>query len=150
VLGICFGWGALMGWAASEASLSGAANLLFLGSILWVIGYDTIYALQDIEDDIIVGIGSTARAYEGHVGRFIALCYVAAVILVLAALVAAGAHPASYLGALLFGGHLAWQVSRLKTDDPQRALMLFRSNRDAGLLLFAGLVLGGLLAFYGV
>jgi len=145
VLGLAFAWGALMGWAALFGSLSVAPVLLYLAAIAWTVGYDTIYALQDIEDDVIVGIGSTARAYEGHVGRFIALCYGAAVALLVAALVMAGASPAGYLGAALFAGHLAWQVTRLKPDDPQRALTLFRSNRDAGLLLFAGLVAGSLL-----
>jgi len=144
VLGLAFAWGALMGWAALFGSLSVAPVLLYLAAIAWTVGYDTIYALQDIEDDVIVGIGSTARAYEGHVGLFIALCYAAAVALLVAALVTAGASPAAYLGAALFAGHLAWQVARLEPGDPQRALTLFRSNRDAGLLLFAGLVAGSL------
>jgi 4-hydroxybenzoate polyprenyltransferase len=146
VLGLAFAWGALMGWAALFGSLSAAPVLLYAAAIAWTVGYDTIYALQDIEDDAIIGIGSTARAYEGHVGLFIALCYLVAVALLVAALVMAGASPGGYCGAALFAGHLAWQVARLQPDDPQRALILFRSNRDAGLLLFGGLVAGSLIS----
>jgi 4-hydroxybenzoate polyprenyltransferase len=140
VLGICFGWGALMGWAAAEASLSGASNLLFLGAIFWIVGYDTIYALQDIEDDALAGVHSTARLFGERVKPWLWGFYGGAVILIGASLVAAEAGFAAYLGLFAFAAHLAWQVRVLDPDDPQHALMLFRSNRTAGLILFAGFV----------
>jgi 4-hydroxybenzoate polyprenyltransferase len=140
VLGICFGWGALMGWAAAEATLSGASNLLFLGALFWIIGYDTIYALQDIEDDALAGVKSTARLFEGNVKPWLWGFYGATVLLIGASLVAANAGFAAYLGLAAFAAHLAWQVRTLDPADPKRALMLFRSNRTAGLILFAGFV----------
>ena len=139
VLGICFAWGALMGWAASEASLSGASNLLFLGTIMWVIGYDTIYALQDIEDDALAGVKSTARLFGAHVRTWLWGFYGLSVALIAASLVAANAGFAGWLGIVAFAAHLFWQVKILEPSDPRHALALFRSNKTAGLLLFAGL-----------
>ncbi len=138
VLGICFGWGALMGWAASEASLSGASNLLFLGAILWVIGYDTIYALQDIEDDALAGVKSTARLFGARVKPWLWGFYGGAVFMIGAALVSANAGFAAWLGLIAFAAHLFWQVHVLDPSDPAHALALFRSNKTAGLILFAG------------
>ncbi len=139
VLGLAFSWGALMGWAAIFGELSLAPVLLYAGAVFWTIGYDTIYALQDLEDDAIVGIGSTARAYGDHVPRFIGICYVIAVNLVGFSAFMAGAGPVAMLGVLGFALHLAWQLRKVKIEDPQLALKLFRSNRDAGLILFVGL-----------
>jgi 4-hydroxybenzoate polyprenyltransferase len=138
VLGVCFGWGALMGWAAAEASLAGASNLLFLAAILWVIGYDTIYALQDIEDDALAGVKSTARLFGAKVKPWLWGFYGGAVVLIAAALIAANVGFAAWLGLAAFAAHLFWQVRVLDPADPQHALMLFRSNRTAGLVLFAG------------
>ena len=145
VLGLCFAWGALIGWAAIFGSLAWPAILLYAAAICWTIGYDTIYAIQDIEDDEIVGIKSAARYFGEHVRSAVAGFYVAASLLVFAALALAGVSAFAYLGAALFAGHLAWQVITMDRDDGARALMLFRSNRDAGLLLFAGLALSPLL-----
>ena len=141
VLGLAFSWGALMGWAAVFGSLGLAPLLLYGAAIFWTVGYDTIYALQDIEDDAIVGIGSTARAHGPRVNRFVALCYLGAVLLLTLALLAVDARLPSWIGLGLFALHLGWQVARIRPDDPPRALALFRSNRDAGLVLFAGLAL---------
>src|SRR5690606_11864949 len=138
VLGICFSWGALMGWAASEATLSGASNLLFLGSILWVIGYDTIYALQDIEDDALAGVKSTARLFGAKVKAWLYALYAGAIFLLAAAVVAAGAGFAAWLGLIAFAVHLVWQVQELDPSDARHALATFRSNKTAGLVLFAG------------
>jgi 4-hydroxybenzoate polyprenyltransferase len=138
VLGICFSWGALMGWAAEEASLSGAANLLFLASICWVIGYDTIYALQDIEDDPMAGVGSTARLFGGRVKIWLCVLYAAAAFLIGGALIAANAGFTAWLGLVAFAAHLSWQVRSLDPSSPAHALAVFKSNKIAGLLLFAG------------
>ncbi len=141
VLGLAFAWGALMGFAVHSASLPLAALWLYAGAIAWVVGYDTIYALQDIEDDAIVGIGSTARAYGGKVRLFIGAMFGLTLLLVGIAMAAAGSGWLGWLGLAAFATHLGWQVAILRRDDPQQALHLFRANRDAGLLLFVGLFL---------
>lgn len=145
VLGAAFAWGALMGWAAVTGSLALAPVLLYLGAVLWTIGFDTIYALQDLEDDARMGIGSTARAFGPHVRAAVGALYTASALAVFAALLAVGAPPLAILGPAAFALHLGWQVWRMKAADPSRALALFRSNRDAGLLLFAGLALAAAL-----
>jgi 4-hydroxybenzoate polyprenyltransferase len=145
VLGAAFAWGGLMGWAAVTGSLALAPMLLYVGAVLWTIGFDTIYALQDLEDDARMGIGSTARAFGDHVRGAVGALYVGSVLDVGAALAAAGAPPLAYLGPVGFALHLGWQVWSLEAADPARALMLFRSNRDAGLLLFGGLALAAAL-----
>ena len=139
VLGLAFSWGALMGWAAVFAALDIAPLLLYAAAIAWTVGYDTIYALQDIEDDSIVGIGSTAIAYGSHVRRFVAACYGGAVLLMAMMLPIIDAGLPSWVGLGGFALLLAWQVLRMRPDDPGRALSLFRSNRNAGLVLLAGL-----------
>jgi len=139
VLGLAFAWGGLMGWAAVFGSLSVAPLLLYAAAIAWTIGYDTIYALQDIEDDAIVGIGSTARRYGGNVPVFVGLCYGVAVLLLAVSFRLAGVGPVGFAGLLLFALHLGWQVGSIREEDSERALRLFRSNRDAGLVLAAGL-----------
>lgn len=140
VLGLAFAWGALMGFASHLGALPPAAFALYAGAILWVIGYDTIYALQDIEDDAIVGIGSTARAYGKHVRAFIIAMYAGTLALIGLAMHWAGAGLLGWIGLAAFATHLLWQVLVLRREDAMQALMLFRSNRDAGLLLFAGLL----------
>jgi 4-hydroxybenzoate polyprenyltransferase len=141
VLGICFGWGALMGWAAAEATVPGPPSLLlFLAAIFWIIGYDTIYALQDIEDDALAGVHSTARLFGERVKPWLWGFYGATVVLTGAAVIAANAGFAAWLGVVAFAAHLVWQVRVLDPADPKHALMLFRSNRTAGLILFAGFV----------
>lgn len=139
VLGLAFAWGALMGWAAVFGRLDAAALLLYAGSVAWVIGYDTIYAVQDIEDDEIAGIRSSARLFGDHLKTMVALCYGLAALLVALAVHAAGGGALAWAGALAFAGHLAWQVWHLRPRDGLGALTLFRSNRGAGLILFAGL-----------
>lgn len=140
VLGLAFAWGALMGFASHLGTLPPAAFALYAGAILWVIGYDTIYALQDIEDDAIVGIGSTARAYGENVRAFIITMYAGTLALIGLAMHWAGAGLIGWLGLAAFAAHLFWQALVLRRDDAMQALMLFRMNRDAGLLLFAGLL----------
>lgn len=145
VLGLAFSWGALMGWATAAGRLGAAPLLLYAGSVLWVIGYDTIYACQDIEDDAIAGVRSTARLFEGRVRGAVALFYAGAVALMGLALVAADAGLVAFLGLGLFLAHLAHQVIRLDPADGRVCLAVFKSNREAGACLFAGLVLESLL-----
>lgn len=141
VLGLAFAWGALMGWAAAFGSLSLAPVLLYAGSISWVVGYDTIYALQDIEDDEVVGIKSSARFFGEQVKLGVAICYGLTVALLVPAFILAGAGIPAFIGLGLFAIHLGWQVARIDRNDGAGALRLFRSNRDAGLILFACMAL---------
>lgn len=138
VLGLAFAWGALMGWVAVFGRLDGPALLLYAGTIAWVIGYDTIYAVQDIEDDEIAGIRSSARFFGCRMRGAIGLCYGASVGFIALATILAGAGPVGLLGVTLFAAHLGRQVLRLDTRDGRGALTLFRSNREAGLILFLG------------
>jgi len=141
VLGLAFSWGALMGWPATFARLDVPAFLLYAGAISWVIGYDTIYAHQDREDDALIGIKSTALLFRERTKPMLALFYALAVALIALAGWSAGAGLVFALGLLAFAAHLAWQIARLDVDDPINCLVVFKSNRDAGLILFAGLVL---------
>jgi 4-hydroxybenzoate polyprenyltransferase len=141
VLGLAFSWGALMGWPATFARLDLPAFLLYAGAISWVIGYDTIYAHQDREDDALIGIKSTALLFRERTKPMLALFYTLAVALIALAGWSAGAGLVFALGLLAFAAHLAWQIARLNVDDPVNCLVVFKSNRDAGLILFVGLVL---------
>ncbi|MGA2892372.1 MAG: 4-hydroxybenzoate octaprenyltransferase [Xanthobacteraceae bacterium] len=141
VLGLAFSWGALMGWAAAFGRLDWPALLLYAGSISWVIGYDTIYAHQDRDDDALIGIKSTALLFGARTKPMLALFYGLAVILIGAAGLTAGAGFVFALGLLAFAGHLVWQIIRLNIADPDNCLAVFKSDRDAGLILFAGLLL---------
>jgi 4-hydroxybenzoate polyprenyltransferase len=141
VLGLAFSWGALMGWSALLGRLDVPALLLYVGSIFWVIGYDTIYAHQDREDDALVGIKSTALLFGTRTKPMLAVSYGLALLFLALAQWSAGAGPISAIGLAAFAGHLAWQVVRLDITDPALCLRLFKSNRDAGLLLFAALAI---------
>jgi len=140
VLGLAFSWGALMGFAVTFGRLDPTALVLYAGSISWVIGYDTIYAHQDVEDDALIGIKSTARLFGAHTHQALIMFYGLAVMLIGVALAAGEARWPAWLGLSAFAVHLAWQIARLRTEDPALCLRLFKSNRDAGLLLFAGLL----------
>ncbi len=141
VLGLAFSWGALMGWAAAFGSLAAPALLLYAGSISWVIGYDTVYAHQDREDDALIGIKSTALLFGARTKPMLVLFYALAVILIGVAGWNAGAGWPFALGLAAFAAHLAWQVVRLDIGNPDNCLAVFKSDRDAGLILFAGLLL---------
>ena len=141
VLGLAFSWGALMGWPATFARLDPPAFLLYAGAICWVIGYDTIYAHQDREDDALIGIKSTALLFRERTKPMLALFYALAVLFIALAGWSAGAGVVFALGLLAFAAHLSWQIRRLDIDDPVNCLVVFKSNRDAGLILFAGLAL---------
>jgi len=140
-LGLAFSWGALMGWPAAFGRLDWPPLVLYAGSICWVIGYDTIYAHQDREDDLLVGIKSTALLFGEQTPTMLASFYAAAVLLITAAGLMAGGGLIFTLGLIAFAAHLAWQVTRLDIDDPAHCLVLFKSNRDAGLILFGAMLL---------
>jgi 4-hydroxybenzoate polyprenyltransferase len=140
VLGLAFSWGALMGFAATFGRIDATALVLYAGSIAWVIGYDTIYAHQDAEDDALIGIKSTALLFGERTRPALMVFYGLAVALIGVALVLAGAGWMAWLGLAAFAVHLVWQIERLKIGDPKLCLRVFKSNRDAGLLLFAGLL----------
>jgi 4-hydroxybenzoate polyprenyltransferase len=140
-LGLSFSWGALMGWAAAFGRLDWPAYLLYAGSIAWVIGYDTIYAHQDREDDALIGIKSTALLFGAQTKSMLVVCYALAVALIILAGWTAGAGLVFSVGLIAFAAHLAWQIVRLDIDDPENCLAVFKSNRDAGLILFAALAL---------
>ena len=141
VLGLAFSWGALMGWPAAFGRLDWPALVLYAGAISWVIGYDTIYAHQDREDDLLIGIKSTALLFGARTKPMLASFYAAAAVLIAAAGLMAGGRLIFALGVTAFAAHLAWQVQRLDIDDPAHCLKLFKSNRDAGLILFAAMLL---------
>ena len=140
VLGLAFSWGALMGFAVMQGRIGATALLLYAGSIAWVIGYDTIYAHQDAEDDALIGIKSTARLFGARTHWALIVFYALAVVLIGAALALAGAGWPAWAGLAAFAAHLAWQIRRLEIGDPALCLRIFKSNRDAGLLLFVGLL----------
>jgi len=142
-LGLVFSWAALVGWPAVTGRVELPCLLLYAGSIFWVIGYDTIYALQDVEDDALVGVRSSARALGRHARLGIAVCYALALALWLLAFREVRQEAYALLGLLPMALHLLWQVAALKPGDGADALAKFRSNRFAGLLMFlACLVLG--------
>jgi 4-hydroxybenzoate polyprenyltransferase len=140
VLGLAFSWGALMGFAVTFGRIDAAALVLYAGSIAWVIGYDTIYAHQDAEDDALIGIKSTALLFAERTRPVLTAFYALAVVLIGVALVLADVRWMAWLGLAAFAAHLVWQIAKLKIGDPALCLRLFKSNRDAGLLLFAGLL----------
>jgi len=141
-LGLVFTWGALVAWVEVTGGMSAAGLLLYGGGLFWTIGYDTIYALQDREDDALVGIRSSALAMGHHVRPGVGLCYGLALLLWGAAFWMTARVPLALIALLPVAIHFLWQVSFLKQDgvDP---LAKFRSNRFAGLLMFAACVTVG-------
>jgi 4-hydroxybenzoate polyprenyltransferase len=140
VLGLAFSWGALMGFAVTLGRIDATALLLYAGSIAWVIGYDTIYAHQDAEDDALIGIKSTALLFGARTRPALAIFYSLAVALIGAAFALGHAGVFAWIALAAFAAHLVWQIARLDISDPALCLRVFKSNRDAGLILFAGLL----------
>ena len=143
-LGLVFSWGALVGWPAVTGTLALPTALLWLGSVFWVIGYDTLYAIQDIEDDALVGVKSSARALGANARLGVGVCYFLALAGWGAAVWAARPQALALLALLPAALHLGRQVARADPANGALALELFRSNRFTGLLLFAGFVVIGL------
>ena len=140
-LGLAFNWGAILAWAAATGSLSWAPVLIYLGGIAWTLFYDTIYAHQDTEDDALIGVKSTARLFGTATSKRLRVFLTATLVLMASGYIAAFGSIVNVLqlvvaigGLWAFGWHLAWQLTRLDITDPDRCLMLFRSNRNAGLI----------------
>lgn len=140
-LGLAFSWGGLMGWAGLTGSLSMAAVLVYIAAIVWTIGYDTIYAHQDKEDDALIGVRSTARLFADDTKIWLGGFYSVMGVLLAVAFWLAGAGFPAYLGLLAALVLLAYQIIVLDIDNPTQCLALFKLNGKVGLLLFAGLVL---------
>jgi 4-hydroxybenzoate polyprenyltransferase len=141
-LGLTFNWGALMGFAAQTGTLRAPSYLLYAAGLFWTLGYDTIYALQDKEDDALVGVRSLAIKFGPTVKRWIALFYVGAIGLLISAGIAAGFRLSFFAVLALAAGQLAWQTSSLQMDSPTDCLAKFRSNRLFSWLIVAALLLG--------
>jgi 4-hydroxybenzoate polyprenyltransferase len=139
-LGLAFSWGAIMGWAAAFGSLAWAPVLLYAGAILWTIGYDTIYAHQDKEDDALIGVRSTALLFGARTKAWMSGIYTLAVVLVALAYFAAGAPWPAFVGLALGAGLMVWQIAVLDIDNADQCLALFKSNNRVGWLLLLGLV----------
>jgi 4-hydroxybenzoate polyprenyltransferase len=141
-LGLNFNWGALIGWTAVTGALSWPPVLLYVGGIFWTLGYDTIYAHQDKEDDALIGVKSSALALGRRTRPFLFVFYAPAVTLWAAAAGMAGVHALFWVGLGLAALHLSWQAARVDIDDPADCLAKFRSNRVVGWLLLAGIIAG--------
>ena len=143
-LGLAFNWGALMGWAAVRDDLALPALVLYIAGIAWTLGYDTIYAHQDKEDDARIGVKSTARLLANRSRVWIAGFYAVALVGIGAAGWLAGLNPLFWLGLAAGGGQLAWQLRRWDWSDPGDCLLRFKSNRWFGWLILVGIVAGNL------
>jgi 4-hydroxybenzoate polyprenyltransferase len=141
-LGLTFNWGALLGYAAAVHYLSWSAALLYAAGIFWTLGYDTIYAIQDIEDDALAGIKSSTRRLGAHLQIGVAGFYLASFVLVMLAGWVGNIGPLFLPLAAFFALHLSRQAAAVRVDDGPGALKLFKSNAIAGLIVFAGLVAG--------
>lgn len=135
-LGIVFSWAVLVGWPAATGGFAAPLWWLYAGSVVWVIGYDTIYALQDIEDDALAGVKSSARALGRNARGGVAVFYLVALVGWARAIWLVRPEAMALAALLPLAAHFCWQVSTLHIDDPANALARFRSNRFAGLLMF--------------
>ncbi len=140
-LGLAFSWGALMGWAGLFASLDWAPVWLYLSAVSWTVGYDTIYAHQDKEDDQLIGVRSTARLFGENTKKWLVRLYGLTLLFLIFAFVAAGVGFAAYLGLLAAAVMFGWQIWILDIDNGEQCLKLFKSNHHVGLILLIGLVL---------
>ena len=141
-LGLTFNWGALMGFAAVDGALPPAAWALYVGGVFWTLGYDTIYALQDREDDILAGVKSTALHLRRHLKAWLSVFYGFAT----AGFALAGAlmdlNGAYYVGVAVTAFHFAWQIVTLRPEAPPNALYRFRANRYTGAIIFVAMLTG--------
>ncbi len=144
MLGFTFGWAAPMGYAAASGRLDAPGLLLYAAAIVWILGYDTIYAHQDREDDALVGVRSTARLFAQKTAPFLAVCYMLTLALLALAGWTGGLSAWFFAAMLLPAALLARQIVRLDVDDPGLCLALFRSNRDVGLAIGLAVLLGRL------
>jgi 4-hydroxybenzoate polyprenyltransferase len=142
MLGMTFGWGAPMGFCAAAGHLGWPAPPLYAATILWILGYDTIYAHQDREDDALVGVKSTARLFGRRTRPFLAACYAGTILLLAVAMALAGLSSIGILALMLPAALLVWQIIRLDIDNPSRCLDLFKANREVGLAVALALLIG--------
>ena len=139
-LGLTFNWGALVGWTAVRGELDWPALALYGAGIVWTLGYDTIYAHQDKEDDALIGVKSTALRFGAHTKPWLIAFYAATIALAALAGHLAGLSWPFYAGLAIVASHFWWQVVTLDIDDPVSCLARFKSNRDAGLILLLAIV----------
>jgi len=145
VLGLAFNWGAVMGWASVRGVLDWPALVLYLAGIFWTLGYDTIYAHQDKEDDALIGVKSTALKLGANTRPWLIGFYIATALLTAAAAQMAELGWAFWIAWAAGAAHLAWQVAHIDIDDPADCLRKFRANRDYGFIILAGTVAGQIL-----
>lgn len=141
-LGLAFNWGAVMGYAAAAGRIDPAPLVLYAGGIAWTLGYDTIYALQDREDDALIGVRSTARLFGAQTRPWLAGFYGLAISAFALSGFLAGLSWPYAVALICVALHFLWQIATLRIDDPADCLRKFRSNRDLGLILLIGLLLG--------
>lgn len=141
-LGLAFNWGAVLGYAAVAGRLDWIAGLLYLSGIIWTLGYDTIYALQDKEDDALIGVKSTARLFGSQARLWIAVFFGITVLGLAGVGWLAGLHWPYWLALAAAALHFVWQIATLKPDDSPDCLTKFRANRDTGLIILIGFLLG--------
>ncbi len=142
VLGLAFNWGALVGWTAVQGRLDPPALVLYAAGLFWTLGYDTIYAHQDKDDDLLIGVKSTALRLGDKTRSALAGFFTLAIGLIGAAGYLAGLAWPFWIGLALAALHASWQVARVATDDPADCLAKFKSNRDFGLIVLAAIIAG--------
>ena len=141
-LGVTFSWGALMGWILIFGFPSLSAVMLYAACVLWVIGYDTIYAHQDREDDTLIGVGSTARVFGERSQLAISVFYIGSLFLLFLSFWLSGAGWTTYAGLIAGAIHMTRQIAKLDITNSENCLRLFRSNHGFGWMIFIGLAVG--------
>jgi 4-hydroxybenzoate polyprenyltransferase len=144
-LGLTFNWGALLGWAAATGELSAACAVLYIAGIFWTLGYDTIYAHQDKEDDALVGVRSSALRLGKNTRPWLWGFYGAAIVALIVSGALAGMSWPFYLGVLLTAAHFAWQAGTVDISDSDDCLRKFKSNAHLGWVPFFGAILGAVI-----
>ena len=139
-LGISFSWGVLVGFTAITGGFAHGVFIVYLACIFWVIGYDTIYAFQDKEDDALIGVRSTARKFEDSPRKFLANMYITSISLMVAGFALLNLPVLAYFGVGFFAIHLLRQITQLKPEDGKACLALFKSNATAGMFPLIGLL----------
>lgn len=138
-LGLTFNWGALMGWAAVSGHVSVPAVLIYLAGIFWTLGYDTIYAHQDKEDDLAIGVKSTALAFGSRSKKYVTLFYLLTLLFLILAGIFRGYGFPFFSAIAVTALHFAWQIRSVNLDDPTDCLIVFRSNAHMGWIPFLGI-----------
>lgn len=140
-LGLAFSWGALVGWSAVFEEVTWASFSLYLAAVFWTIGYDTIYAHQDREDDALIGVRSTARLFAENTKIWLALLYGLTLLLLALAYYISGMPFVAYVTLFFVMGLFIWQIKVLDINNPEQCLRLFKFNGKVGLIIFAGLAI---------